>query len=580
MKRIHKAMKITKIILETEPLYFVFSLPKIIVTSVLPLLYVYFPKLFISRLINNSNYRETVKCILLYCAILLFLNAVNSFLSSKASLCVDCFIKKIRQRTGEITMSLPLCDMEGAKFQEKLSLANNASQLTSIVGLFQNIVADIITIVGLSVIITRVDVLFVVLVFMTVSIKTLFTWLTYKYNIKRRELYAANNRVGNYLTNTAYFNAGAAKEIRINTLHDWFMSKIKGFRNEMLRLQYGDFKRSAIFESITAVIVALQTIIILLMLAMRYTENALDIADFTMYFTTVTTLTASLSSIVGSIGEFNRQRVSLRDFDRLDNQYDKKSAEELVGDINNYDIEFHNVSFCYPNTDKYILNNVSIKIPYGEKLAIVGNNGAGKSTFIKLICKFYKPTIGKITIGGIDIWEIDNKKYNSILAAVFQDFQNFSFTINENVSMGNESNLVEYVLQSVGLESMINKLPNKAETNITRNFDSEGVELSGGEAQKIAIARAVYKNTPILILDEPTASLDAKAEEEVYNNFFSLSQNKTTIFVSHRLASSTVANKIAVFCNGKIVEYGNHRELREKRGLYDKMYSAQQKLYE
>lgn len=146
--------------------------------------------------------------------------------------------------------------------------------------------------------------------------------------------------------------------------------------------------------------------------------------------------------------------------------------------------------------------------------------------------------------------------------------------------MNRDNNSVESVLQCVGLEHVLDNLPNKTKTYLTRHFDSNGIELSGGESQKIAIARAIYKNTPVLILDEPTASLDAKAEAEVYDNFFKLSQNKTTIFVSHRLASSTVADKIAVFSNGEIVEYGSHHELREKKGLYDEMYTAQKILYE
>ena len=580
MIQVFKTIKIIKIIFDYEPLYFVFSLPQLLVSSVLPLLYVYFPKLFIEKLTNKDDYIEVIKCILLYCGILLFLNLINLILSNKTSLYVDRFIKKIRQKTGEITMTLPLCDMEGARFHERLSLANHASQLTSIVSLFQNIVSSMITIVGLSIMITRVDIVFVVLVFVTLSIKIYFTWLTYRYNKKRRELYAANNRVGNYLINTAYFNPGAAKELRINHLSDWFMSKIKGFRYEMLKLQYEDFKRDTIFESISAIILAIQTIIILFELAIRYTKNMISIADFTMYFSAVTSLTTALSSIVGSIGELHQQLLNLNDFDNFKHQYNDEKLGLSSIHISNYEIEFHNVSFCYPNTDKYILNHVSIKIPYGEKLTIVGRNGAGKSTFIKLICKFYKPTTGKITIGGVDIWEIDNKEYNNLIAAVFQDFQNFAFTIDENISLNRDNNSVESVLQCVGFEHVLDNLPNKTKTYLTRHFDSNGIELSGGESQKIAIARAIYKNTPVLILDEPTASLDAKAEAEVYDNFFKLSQNKTTIFVSHRLASSTVADKIAVFSNGEIVEYGSRHELREKKGLYDEMYTAQKILYE
>ena len=228
-----------------------------------------------------------------------------------------------------------------------------------------------------------------------------------------------------------------------------------------------------------------------------------------------------------------------------------------------------------------MLKNISLKIPYGEKLSIVGKNGSGKSTFIKLICKFYKPTTGRITIGGIDIWDIDNEEYNKLISAVFQDYQIFPFTLAENITMGNKSEVsVETILYDVGLEEALKKFQNKTQTYITRNFDRNGIELSGGESQKIAIGRAIYKDTPLLILDEPTASLDAKSEEEIYDRFYKISQDKTLIFISHRLASSTLADKIVVFSEGEIIEYGNHQELRNKNGIYNEMYITQKELYE
>ena len=243
------------------------------------------------------------------------------------------------------------------------------------------------------------------------------------------------------------------------------------------------------------------------------------------------------------------------------------------------DIVFENVSFKYPNTEKYVLENINIRIPAGEKLSVVGKNGAGKSTFIKLLCRFYKPTKGRITIGGVDIENIGDEEYNKLIAAVFQDYQNLAFTIGENVSMGRAKNNVELLLCDIGLGTLINRLPNGADTYLTRSFDSNGVELSGGEGQKLAIARAVYKNSPILILDEPTAALDPKAESEIYDSYFRIAAKKTTIFISHRLSSSTVADKIALFENGKIMEYGTHTELMKNDGEYARMFGLQKKAY-
>ena len=572
------SINIFRIIGKYEPLYLVFVVPSILISSLLTILYVYFPKLFIEQLTNGNTYREIAKLILIYIGILLILNGFKAFLSNKITFCVDHFSKKLQLATGSITMSMPLADMEGANFSDKLAMANNVVQVTNAAGLLQNIIANVITIIGLAVIITRLDIIFVLLVCLTLLVKICFVYLTYRHNKKRRREYAANDRIGSYLDSTAYFNQGAAKELRFNNLKNWFMSKIKGYRTEMLRLQYGDFRQYALFESITAIIMAAQSFVILSMLAARVIDGTIGIADFTMYFSAVSTLTVTLSAIVGSIGEYNRQQLYLSDFDTL-SENQEINKEHFQKEISDFDIVFENVSFAYPNTKNFVLENINIRISAGEKLSVVGKNGAGKSTFIKLLCRFYRPTCGKITIGGVDIWEIESAQYNKLISAVFQDYQNFSFTIKENVSMGQSAENVDEILSDIGLDKLIEKLPEGTDTYLTRNFSSTGVELSGGEGQKLAIARAVYKNSPILILDEPTAALDPKAESEIYDSFFKVAKGKTTIFISHRLASSTVADKIAYFENGRITEYSSHTDLMKDPKEYAKMFDLQRKSY-
>jgi ABC-type multidrug transport system fused ATPase/permease subunit len=208
-------------------------------------------------------------------------------------------------------------------------------------------------------------------------------------------------------------------------------------------------------------------------------------------------------------------------------------------------------------------------------------NGAGKSTFIKLLCKFYRPASGKITLNGVDIWDMPNEEYYKIISAVFQDFANLSFTLKENIAMNDNGDMdkIAEIIDGVGLKERIDELSNGYETYLTKSFDSGGIEFSGGQAQKIAIARAVYKNTPMLILDEPTANLDPKAEGEIYTDFFNMAKNKTTIFISHRLAASTIADNIAVFSDGKIAEYGSHNELMKQNGIYAEMYRKQSQQY-
>ena len=245
------------------------------------------------------------------------------------------------------------------------------------------------------------------------------------------------------------------------------------------------------------------------------------------------------------------------------------------------DIEFDNVSFKYPNTERYILKNISLKINSGEHLAIVGQNGEGKTTFIKLLCRLYDNYEGKIIINGKEAREYNAAEYMNMLSVVFQDYRLFAFKIKDNVTGFKERNEdLSEIYKLAGVDEWINKLENKDNTYIYKMFVEDGVEPSGGQAQKLAIARALYKNAPIVILDEPTAALDPISEYEVYNNFDKLVNKKTAIYISHRLSSCKFCDRIIVFSGGAIIEEGSHEELiNNTSGLYYKMYNTQAKYY-
>ncbi|MBQ6025134.1 MAG: ABC transporter ATP-binding protein [Lachnospiraceae bacterium] len=254
------------------------------------------------------------------------------------------------------------------------------------------------------------------------------------------------------------------------------------------------------------------------------------------------------------------------------------------------EIEFRNVSFKYPGTDKMILDNISIKIRSGEHLSIVGLNGAGKTTFIKLLCRLYDPTSGEILVNGVNIKEYDYQQYMALFAPVFQDFRLFAFPIEENITLvdeddkeyytGDESERIEKIIEMVNLAQMMEKLEKGRKTTLFKYFEENGIEPSGGEQQKIAIARALYKSSPVVILDEPTAALDPIAEYEIYKQFHTLVGDKTAFYISHRLSSCRFCDRIAVFSEGTIKEYGTHDELAGiKNGIYAKMFEAQAKYY-
>lgn len=246
-----------------------------------------------------------------------------------------------------------------------------------------------------------------------------------------------------------------------------------------------------------------------------------------------------------------------------------------------HEIEFRHVSFAYPKTDRKILDDISIKIRSGEHLSIVGLNGAGKTTFIKLLCRLYDPTEGEILVDGVNIKEYDYKEYMQQIAPVFQDFKLFAFSMGENIAFDKTRNAkMSKYTDLVGLKDLVKKLDNGFNTNIFKYFDEKGIEPSGGEQQKIAISRALFKESPIVILDEPTAALDPLAEYEVYKEFHTLVGGKTAVYISHRLSSCKFCDKIAVFSDGHIAEYGTHDELINiPSGIYAEMFEAQAKYY-
>ncbi len=250
-------------------------------------------------------------------------------------------------------------------------------------------------------------------------------------------------------------------------------------------------------------------------------------------------------------------------------------------DDGEYEIEFRNVSFHYPNSDVMVLSHVNEKLTLGQKMAIVGKNGAGKSTFIKLLCRLYDPTEGEILLNGVDIRYYDYKEYSALFSVVFQDFNLFFFSIAENVASSAEydEDRIRDCVAKAGFGERLAALPDGIHTNIYQQ-EEHGIEISGGEAQKLAIARALYKDAAWVILDEPTSALDPISEYEIYQHFNELVKDKTSLYISHRMSSCRFCNKIYVFEDGRIVQRGSHDELiQDAGGLYYKLWNAQAQYY-
>lgn len=313
--------------------------------------------------------------------------------------------------------------------------------------------------------------------------------------------------------------------------------------------------------------------------------GAFGVGEVTQYVSAVTMLAGGASKIFGNLNTARMNASFLKPvFEFLEMPSDMSTGTVPISesDIKNFEIEFKNVSFKYPGSEDYVLKNVSLKLNSGSCTAIVGQNGSGKTTFIKLLCRLYDPTEGVITLNGRDIREYDYAQYMRVFSVVFQDFKLFDFMLAQNVASGSgyDGGLVEECLEKSGFGERLKSLPQGIETYLHKGFSKEGVDVSGGEAQKIALARTLYRNAPFIVLDEPTAALDPIAESEMYAHFNSIVGGKTAVYISHRLSSCRFCQDILVFDCGRLVQRGEHEELlADESGKYYELWTAQSQYY-
>ena len=313
--------------------------------------------------------------------------------------------------------------------------------------------------------------------------------------------------------------------------------------------------------------------------------GAFGLGSVTQYVASITKVSGGMSSFVSTLGDMRNNAPFLElTFEFLDipnNMYQGSLTVEKRND-RKYEVEFRNVSFKYPGSENYALRNVNMKFEIGKRLAVVGMNGSGKTTFIKLLCRLYDPTEGEILLNGIDIRKYNYAEYMNIFSVVFQDFKLFSLTLGENVASGSNIDREKVIdcLNKAGFGGRLAEMPNGIDTYLYTDYEKDGVNVSGGEAQKIAIARALYKDSPFIILDEPTAALDPIAEAEIYGKFDEIAGDKTAIYISHRLSSCKFCDEIAVFHEGAVIQQGTHASLvSDESGKYYELWHAQAQYY-
>lgn len=393
------------------------------------------------------------------------------------------------------------------------------------------------------------------------------------------------NRVFMFYGCNLYMMIEKAKDLRIyqqNFIADKFLKGLKSRDNYEKKHNF----RVSMYQAIACGIIGLSNVVSFLFVTIKCFYGAFGVGSILQYVGALSRLGDGVQGLMYMVSDnavYCGHLKSLYEFLDIPNKKYQGTLPIEKRRDNEYEIEFHNVSFKYPTSDTYALRDFNLKINIGKRMAVVGMNGSGKTTMIKLLCRLYDPTEGSITLNGIDIKKFDYLEYMSIFSVVFQDFKLFSFTLGQNVAASMEVDKVKAInsLEKAGFSDRLNSMANGIETNLYKDFEEDGIEISGGEAQKIALARALYKDSPFIVLDEPTAALDPIAEFEIYSRFNEIVGDKTAIFISHRLSSCRFCDDIAVFHEGRLIQRGDHDTLLgESNGKYYELWNAQAQYYE
>lgn len=502
-------------------------------------------------------------------------------------------VRYVKLQIMEKAKQVDIASFDIPEFYEKLENANREAGMRpiSVLSSTFDAISHFISIVSYVIILASAPGMWwTAVIMMIVSVPTAVINFVYKRKgflyMRRR---SKDRRQMNYYSDTMV-NKDMVKEIRMFDLGDTFIDKYKsvfeGYYAGMRKL----IVRENAWQIGVTVISSIVNCAFFALVAYKVFDGQIQIGDYTLYtgaLTSIASTVASLIAVSANVYEGTLYIDNLMSFMKVESKIvptNEKPEPVLRGKP--HTIEFVNVSFAYPGTDRMVLKNINLTIRPGETAVLVGLNGAGKTTFIKLLTRLYDPTEGMILLDGKDIREYDVRELYAMFGIIFQDFGRYAFDVSENIRFGDvgrdphaDADAVKQAAVASNADEFIERLPHGYNTPLMRVFEPSGVELSIGQWQKLAIARAFYSTSDILILDEPTASLDPIAEREIFNQFDQLRRDKTTIFVSHRLSSATVASKIIVLEYGELVEEGTHRELMDKKGKYYELFSTQARRY-
>jgi ATP-binding cassette subfamily B protein len=579
----------SKIIFAASKKYFIFKMLLSILSSVLPYLPLFLWRELINALVDatfgeiNSFLNKIWWIAALYCGTMLvqrLLDTVSDYLSFKYNDAIDYYLDNVMI---DKVSSVDLAFFDSSDLNDKLNnswslIYSTKNMVTFIFDMFQKAIRLAIS---FSLMITlSLWLIPFVIVFCIPSVISdgLVNNLDYQFEKE----YAKSRRKLEYYKDL--FFEGARSEVRLYHLSEYFSNLYKLVWNQWDKAIHSKNIKVCIVNMISLILLTVNEIIIYVLSVARLIAGKIEVGDVAYYVSLLAQFRGDFTSLCYRINTFSKNSKELSDvrtFVEMKPLLEKGGTKVPTA---NPKIEFNNVSFRYPNAEKNVLDHCSFVINPGETVGLVGLNGSGKSTIVKLLCRFYDPSEGEILIDGIDSREYDIVKLRSLFAALFQDYVKYSFNLRENIALSDLSRIeddaaIKQACDISNVSDFTKNWDNGVDENLTRRFDKTGKELSGGQWQRVALARAFFRNASIILLDEPSAALDPLAEHQIFEDFSKISKGKSAILISHRLSSITLADKILVLEDGHIIEQGTHRDLIEKNGRYAYLFNLQASKY-
>lgn len=572
--------------------FYAFIIPNILISVLIPIMTAYLPKMLIDSVETDQSIEKIFLIIGIYFGVYLIINLIQLYCDSKFTMRQYNLSAIYQHKIAEKHMRTDYANTDNpeaiTKYQHAMNDACSGQCAPEFI--WESLSSFFISVIGIFTygsVITFVSPWILALLFLSAFVTYLIARWQRNYIEKNKDNWVTIDRKIGYLQSFSQ-NFDHAKDIKIYGMFDWLSDMLKGFQSERFEWTKKVSARSLGGTVINALLILLQNGAAYAVLIIMVFNNEIGAGDFVFYFGAITGFSAWLNGIGNKVNDITHKSIKIgyyREYFDIEEKYNHGKGCPLPCDKElPVSIEFNGVSFKYPSEEgeKYAIKNINLNIRKGEKLAIVGANGAGKTTLVKLMCGFYYPSEGEVKLNGHAIADYNIEEYYSLFSAVFQDIYLLPVTISEFVSSSDEKidrNRVMDVIRQAGLAEKINSLPNGIDSRLMKGVFDDSIEMSGGEKQKLMLARALYKDAPVIVLDEPTAALDPIAENELYLKYNDLTKNKTSVYISHRLASTRFCDRIVYLENGEIVECGSHDELIKLGGKYANMFELQSHYY-